>query len=65
MQEFKPRDAEQIPRLTEFSIRTSQPLKILTLISMFHPQKDFKSLLSNAGQRSRIEFELLSMIANC
>ena len=65
MQELRPRDAEQIPLLTEFSIRTSQPLKILILISMLHPQKDFKSLLSNAGQRSRIEFELLSMIANC
>ena len=41
-----------------------RPLKILILISVFPPQKDFKSLLSNAGQRSRIEFELLFMVAN-
>ena len=65
MQELKPRDAELLPRLTEFSIPTLQPLKVLIIISVFHPQKDFKSLLSNAGQRSRIEFELLSKIANC
>ena len=65
MQELKPRDAEQLPRLTEFSIRTSRQFKILNLILVFHPQKDSKSLLSNAGQRSRIEFELQSKIANC
>ena len=65
MQELKPRNAEQLPRLTEFSMRTSHPLKVLLIISVFRPQKDFKSLLSNAGQRSRIEFELLSLIANC
>ena len=65
MQELKPGDAEQLPRMTECSVRTSQPLKVLIIISVFYTQKYFKSLLSNTGQRSRIEFELLSMIANC
>ena len=56
-------NAEQLPLVTEFSFRTSQPFNKkriiinLIVISVFHPQKDIINITyRNAGQRSD-EFE--------